>query len=524
MKTSSLGPVASLALFGLLALAGCGDDPAAPAGGGGDGVRQTTALRIAHLAPDAPPVDVCLAPAGSGAFAGPVLAKAGVRTGLAYGSVTRYLEIEAQKYDVRIVAPGATSCDTAVGGLADITNLPVLEAGGKATVAAIGRLDAATSQPFRLAAFVDDSDVTFGKSKLRVIHAAPGTAGVAVGFGGGVVFSPFIDNVQFGSTTQANNGYFEIAPVDGGEITARDIVSGVDAISVKPVVVPAGAIVTAFAIGTAGDAQAPLDVLLCVDNAEPDGMLASCKRAGSAPERARLRIAHLSPDAPVVDVCLAEAGSGKWTSPILRSLGGKGVGYSQITTAIEVPVASYDIRIITATATGCEAGAVPDTTNVTTTTGLNATIAAIGVLDPQGPAVNDPAFRLQVIPDDTTPLANKTKLRFFHASPGTPAVDVGLGTGAGFQHVFSNVPFGSTGRGGFLTTEPFTAPITARLAGQSQDALTVPNVTAEAGKIYSAFAIGGKTGFATNPLRVLLCEDTAKPAPGSLFASCTVAP
>ena len=107
-----------------------------------------------------------------------------------------------------------------------------------------------------------------------------------------------------------------------------------------------------------------------------------------------------------------------------------------VDTLIEVPVASYDIRVITATATGCEAGAVPDTTGVATTAGLEATIAAIGVLDPQGAAVNDPAFRLQVIADDTTVVANKTKLRFFHASPGTPAVDVGLGTGVGFQSVF----------------------------------------------------------------------------------------
>ena len=522
MKISSLGRVASVSL---VMLAGCGDDPPSPGGaGGGGGDRQTASLRIAHLAPDAPPVDVCLAAAGSGEFVGPVLATAGARSGLAYGDVTKYLEVDAQKYDVRIVAPGASTCDTALGGLADITDLPVLSAGASATIAAIGRLDGATSQPFRLAAFVDDTDVTFGKSKLRVIHAAPGTAGVAVGFGGGVVFTPFIDNVQFGSTTQANNGYFEIAPVAGAEITARDIVSGLDAISVKPVNVPAGAIVTAFAIGTAGNAQTPLDVLLCVDNAEPNGQLASCTRAGSAPERARLRIAHLSPDAPIVDVCLSEAGTGQWSPPILRSLGGSGVAYAQVTRPIEVPVAAYDVRIITATATGCEAGAVPDTTNVATTPGLTATVAAIGVLDPQGPAVNDPPFRLQLIADDTAAVADKTKLRFFHASPGTPAVDVGLGTGASFQHVFTNVAFGATGQEGFLTTDPFKAAITARLTGASEDALSVPDVDAAAGKIYSAYAIGGKTGAPANPLRVLLCEDSADPAPGSLLTSCAVAP
>ncbi len=506
MKISSLGLIASVSLVG------CMDE----------GATSTARLRIAHLSPDAPAVDVCIAPHGTGAFSGPLLATAGAASGLSYGNVTKYLDVDAIQYDVRIVAPGSANCDQAVGGLADITDLPVLPDGASATVAAIGRLDASTSQPFRLAAFIDDAEVTFGKAKLRVIHAAPGTAGVAVGFGGGVVFDPFIDNVQFGSTTQANNGYFEIAPVASGEITARDIVSGADAISIKPVMVPAGAIVTAFAIGTAGNALSPLDVLLCIDNADPNGLLATCKKAGSAPERARLRIAHLSPDAPIVDVCLAPAGTTEWKGPLLRELGATGLAYSQVTTYVSVPVAAYDIRVIGATSTGCGVGAVPDTKNVATSAGLTATVAAIGVLDPQGAAAQNPNFRLEIIPDDTTPVAGKTKLRFFHASPGTPAVDVGLGTAHLFQRVFANVQFGTTGAGGFLMTDPFSNSVTARLANATTDALVVPGVTAASGTIYSAYAIGGKTGATTNPLRVLLCADSA-PANG-LLTNCTAAP
>lgn len=506
MKISSLGLIASVSLVG------CMDEEA----------TSTARLRIAHLSPDAPAVDVCIAPHGTGEFSGPVLAGAGAASGLSYGNVTKYLDVDAIQYDVRIVAPGSANCDRAVGGLADITDLPVLPGGASATVAAIGRLDASTSQPFRLAAFIDDADVTFGKAKLRVIHAAPGTAGVAVGFGGGVVFDPFIDNVQFGSTTQANNGYFEIAPIASGEITARDIVSGADAISIKPVMVPAGAIVTAFAIGTAGNALSPLDVLLCVDNADPNGLLSSCKKAGSAPERARLRIAHLSPDAPIVDVCLAPAGTTEWKGPLLRGLGATGLAYSQVTTYVSLPVAAYDIRVIGATSTGCEVGAVPDTKNVATSAGLTATVAAIGVIDPQGAAAQNPNFRLEIIPDDTTPVAGKTKLRFFHASPGTPAVDVGLGTAHLFQRVFANVQFGTIGAGGFLMTDPFSNAVTARLANATTDALVVPGVTAASGTIYSAYAIGGKTGATTNPLRVLLCADSA-PANG-LLTNCTAAP
>ncbi|HEY4178262.1 MAG TPA: DUF4397 domain-containing protein [Kofleriaceae bacterium] len=490
-----------------------------------DGPSGTARLRIAHLSPDAPAVDACIAPAGSGEWQGPLLASNGAATGLSYGNLTKYLDVPAEQYDVRIVAPGSANCDTALGGLADITDLPVLKDGDSATISAIGRLDNKTSQPFRLTTFLDDADVTFGKAKLRVIHAAPGTAGVSVGFGGGVTYSPFIDNVQFGSTTQANNGYFEVDPISGAEITARDIVSQRDAISIKPVNLPAGAIATAFAIGTAGDATSPLDVLLCVDSAAPQGLLSDCKKVGSAPERAHIRIAHLSPDAPKVDVCLAPAGSGQWGKPLLRTLGGTGLSYSQVTTYVDLPVASYDVRVITATSTGCEAGAVPDTNGVAVTAGLYATVAATGDLDNSGAAASDPSFALKVIVDDATRDSSKLKLRFFHASPGTPAVDIGINQGIHFVRLFAGVAFGNTGSvsgSSYYSGAGVTAPVTARIANAQSDALSTAAVAFANNEIYSAFAIGGKTGQAANPLKVLLCTDTA-PANG-LLSSCVVAP
>ncbi|CAN5916458.1 hypothetical protein BH11MYX2_BH11MYX2_00820 [soil metagenome] len=513
MNTTTLAALLSVSTVSSM-LTGCTSSEGGPSG--------TARIRIAHLSPDAPAVDACIAPAGSGEWQGPLLASNGAPAGLSYTNVTKYLDVPAQQYDVRIVAPGAANCDTALGGLADISDLPVLKDGQSATISAIGRLDNKTSQPFRLAMFLDDSAVTFGKAKLRVIHAAPGTAGVSVGFGGGVAYTPFIDNVQFGSTTQANNGYFEIDPISGAEVTARDIVSKQDAISIKPVNLPAGTIATAFAIGTAGDATSPLDVLLCVDSSAPQGLLSDCKKVGSAPARAHIRVAHLSPDAPKVDVCVAPAGSGNWGKPLLRSLGGTGLSYSQVTTYVDLPVASYDVRVITATATGCAAGAVPDTNNVAVTTNLYATIAAIGDLDASGAAANNPTFALSVLVDDAIRVPTKTKLRFFHASPGTPNVDVGVGAAHLFTRLFANVAFGNAGSATYFQADALTSSVTARLANATTDALSVPNVTLSANEIYSAFAIGGKTGSAINPLKVLLCQDSA-PANG-LLSACAVAP
>jgi len=511
MRTSSLGLVASMFALGACEAV---EQPSGP----------TARVRVAHLSPGAPAVDFCIAPAGSGEYAGPVLAGAGASGGLEYSNITKYLDVEAIQYDVRLVAPASADCTTSLGGLPDFTNLPALPEGASATIAAEGHVTGTV--PFGLTAYIDDQAVTFGKAKLRFIHASPGTPNVDVGLGGGALFTPVFEDVPFGSS---GTGYIETPPIDHGEISARASGTTADVIAIKPVAIPAGTIATAFAIGEIGNPHAPLDVLLCIDNEPASGLLSSCKKVGSAPDRARVRIAHLSPDAPAVDVCIAEAGSNSWGEPFLRGLGGTGLAYPQVTTYVELPARAYDIRVILATATGCAAGAVPDTRNVTVASNLTATIAAIGVLDRSGPAANDPAFRLQVLVDELTVAANRTKLRFFHASPGTPAVDVGLGQAHGFVRVFGNVSFGETAPGsgtslsnnGFIETTPVTSAVSARLAGASTDALTIPSVTLAPNSVATAIAIGGKTGTHTNPLQVLLCGDTAQA--NGLLAACSIA-
>ena len=155
-----------------------------------------------------------------------------------------------------------------------------------------------------------------------------------------------------------------------------------------------------------------------------------------------------------------------------------------------------------AAATDCSTNAVPDTNDVAVSIALYATVAATGDLTPAG---TDPAFALKVFADDRTVTSGMAKLRFIHASPATPNVDVGVGTGASFSKLFANVAFGtaaaaagSIDANGFLATTPLSGVnVTARLANASTDALTVPNVALPANAIATAFAIGGKTGFTT---------------------------
>ena len=505
--------------------------PAADAGPAPDaGGAPAAHVRVAHLAPDAPAVDFCVAVHGTTTFIGPVLNGAGAAAGLSYGTITRYVDLPPAQYDVRIVAPGSADCTKSLAGLPDIKNLPALPDGASATLAAEGELAAGAPKPFGITAYLDDATVAAGKAKLRFVHASPGTPAVDVGLGGGVVFTSVFTNVAFGavSTAVGANGYLETAPFTGQEISARAHGAASDVLSIKPAALPAGAIATAFAIGKIGDATHPLKVLLCVDNAPASGLLSACSAVGAAPERAHVRVAHLSPDAPAVDVCIKRHDAASFgASPLLKSLGGTaGLAYPQVTTYVDLPVASYDVRVVLAGAADCATKAVPDTNDVAVTSGLYADIAATGELTPAG---TDPAFALKVFVDDATVASGKAKLRFVHASPGTPAVDVGLGSGATFTKIFANVAFGKVdtaaplNANGYIETDPFTAkPVSARLAGAAADALTIPSVTLPASAIATAFAIGGKTGDATKPLKVLLCVDSA--APTGLLAACSVVP
>jgi hypothetical protein len=139
----------------------------------------------------------------------------------------------------------------------------------------------------------------------------------------------------------------------------------------------------------------------------------------------QLRVAHLSPDAPAVDVCLAPAGTGRFTGPVLEQAGGAtGLSYAQVTRYLDVAAGTYDVRILAATAADCASPVVPDTTGATLPAGAAITVAATGLA---APGAGQPGFALVPLVDETQVAAGKAKVRFVHASPGTPPVDVGSG-------------------------------------------------------------------------------------------------
>jgi hypothetical protein len=92
---------------------------------------------------------------------------------------------------------------------------------------------------------------------------------------------------------------------------------------------------------------------------------------------------------------------------------------------------------------------------------------------------------LVLVDNNSAPAAGKAHVRFVHASPDAPAVDIAV---TGGPVLFANVPF--KGVGDYLPVDAGTYDLEARLAGTDTVALSVPGVTLEAGTVYTIFAMG----------------------------------
>lgn len=478
-------------------------------------------VRVAHLSPDAPAVDLCLSRRGEDQWNGPLFKEMGMQDGLGYSQVSTYLRIKAGEYDARLVPPGAPDC-TVTLGLPDVTDLPPVPPGADLTVAALGEL----SGSFGIRAFVDEPRAPDGKAKLRFIHASPGTPRVDFGTGAGGDFQAVFQAVEFGSAGAPGAGYLELEPLVSTTVSARATGTTADALVVGGISLPAGKTVTAYAIGKLGSQAAPLSALICMDADWTVNNLASCAVARVPASTGGLRVAHLSPDAPAVDLCLAERHTTAFAGPVLKNLGvAAGLRYGQVTEYLQVKAGAYSVRLVAPGATSCAAslGGLPDVELPALPPGAAATVAAIGELGAAGTAN---AFRLRAYLDQRAPAPGKAGLRFIHASPGTPAVDVGLERGLFFDPVFARVSFGeyATGLGysdGYVETAGLSGQVvSARASGTSADALVVGGVTVPPGQVATAFAVG-KLGSAAAPLQVLFCQDS-QPATNHL-AACAVA-
>lgn len=202
--------------------------------------------------------------------------------------------------------------------------------------------------------------------------------------------------------------------------------------------------------------------------------------------QANVRAVHASPDAPTVNIT-ANGGL------LFGNL-----SFRQASAYAPVPAGNYTIGVAAFPATSpavySETIGVPGSGNVT--------VAAVGRLGTAG------EFDLLPFIDDNTVNPNAARIRFIHASPNAPMVDITLSSGA---VLFDNVSFRQSG--GYISVPGGSYDLQVRL--QNGDVvLSVPGVTVGNGSVTSIFAMGLVGGTGAQALQAVPVVDVV-PTPGA---------
>jgi hypothetical protein len=177
---------------------------------------------------------------------------------------------------------------------------------------------------------------------------------------------------------------------------------------------------------------------------------------------AQVRVVHASPDAPAVDV---------WVNGAVAF---SNAPFTGITDYAKLEPGTYNVQV---TPTGATEPVVIEA-DLPLETMTDYTVVAVGMLESIEPLV--------LVDNNSAPAAGKAHVRFVHASPDAPAVDIAVANGG--PVLFANVEF--KGVGDYLPVDAGTYDLEARLAGTDTVALSVPGVALEEGTVYTVFAMG----------------------------------
>ncbi|MGC9396201.1 MAG: DUF4397 domain-containing protein [Anaerolineae bacterium] len=196
----------------------------------------------------------------------------------------------------------------------------------------------------------------------------------------------------------------------------------------------------------------------------------------------RVRVIHASPDAPAVDV---------WAD---GQVAFSNAPFKGITAYATLTQGMHNFQIVPAGAT--EPVVIAADLDLQNNTDYS--IIALNTLDSIEPLV--------LVDNNAQPAAGKAHVRFVHASPDAPAVDIAVAGGG--PVLFSNIPF--KGVGDYLPVDAGTYNLEVRVAGTETVALSVPGLRLEDGVVYTVFAMGLAGG---EPALVAVPSVDAQPAP-----------
>jgi len=189
---------------------------------------------------------------------------------------------------------------------------------------------------------------------------------------------------------------------------------------------------------------------------------------GTSTGGAMVRVAHMSPDAPNVDVYVDD-------EPALED-----VPFGAVSDYLSLPANTYTVRI---TPAGDSETTVFEG-DVTLEEEQAYTVAAIGEVSEGA----DQAFEPLVLEDDNEPADGDTaRVRAVHASPDAPAVDITAGDGE--TVLFDGVEYGQSGYAE-VPAGDYTLEIRADTEENDGDVAAEFDVSVEGGEVYTAFAAG----------------------------------
>lgn len=195
------------------------------------------------------------------------------------------------------------------------------------------------------------------------------------------------------------------------------------------------------------------------------GVATTVDSASQDSEEGQLRVAHLSPDAPAVDV-LVEG-----------DVALENVEFGTVSDYLAVPAGHLNVTIQTS-----ENETVVFDGNVSVEADTNYTVAAVG-------EVSEETFRPEVYVDDfEMPSDENASVRLIHASPDAPAVDVTVEESGAV--LYDNVSFANASDYVTVPAGDYTLEVRPATADNDGEVVTTFDVSVQGGTVYSAIAAG----------------------------------
>lgn len=184
-----------------------------------------------------------------------------------------------------------------------------------------------------------------------------------------------------------------------------------------------------------------------------------------------VRLAHLSPDTPAVDVYLRS------TANKIKPQTFKGVGYGDMSAYLRLPIGTYQVAMRKAGAPATTAPVI--TTQVGVQNGGAYTVAGVGRFADLG---------LRVLTDDLKlPDSGKSKVRIIQASVKAPVLDV---AGKNGNKIADGVAFATTTNYREVNPGKWSVQVVPTGGGKT----SVLPCTLGAGSVYSLIVLDDKTG------------------------------